>query len=219
MKRSPMPPRKSPLTAKKPMNRSNGFKQVLKPWKAKSRPETAPKNAIVYAKNRSKGLCEIGLVCFGSAPATETAHRRGKGSGGVGPKNTTAGTAANLLRGCHACHAHIDNAQVADAERLGLKLRHGVARPSELPVLHYRLGWVLLDDEGGYRAAPAASHAGGVLLPVIACTSWELINQDGAFIEAMERFGHVDCPGWAPPRPGPFLCGCGSTPFYLEEVA
>lgn len=214
-----MPPRRTPLKAKKPIRHGKGFKPTANPPKKASRPKTASKSVVDLVKARSGGLCEIGLLCFGSSPATERAHRMGKGSGGVGKSNPVANGAANLVDGCHDCHVRIDNAEVADAERLGLKLRHGVARPCEMPVHHYRLGWVLLDDDGGYRAAPAASYAGGALIPVIACTAWELINQDGAFIEAMQRFGHHDCPGWPAPRVGLFQCGCGSQPFYLEEVA
>ncbi|MFI7114023.1 hypothetical protein ACIBK9_47435 [Nonomuraea sp. NPDC050227] len=207
------------LKAKSPMKRGKGFKAAGEAIKRKAGPQTAPKAVIDIVKERSDGACEIGLKCFGCAPATETPHRRGKGSGGVGRKNSTSNVASNLLRGCAACHDLIDDVAPADAARIGLKVLHGVAHPYEIPVRHWRFGWVLLDNEGGYRPAPIEACTPGDLLPVIAVDVWDLIQQNGAFIEAMERFGHLQCPGWSTPRVGLFTCGCGSTPFYLEEVA
>ncbi|MEV6035969.1 hypothetical protein AB0L65_32770 [Nonomuraea sp. NPDC052116] len=207
------------LKAKTPMNRGKGFTKTTNTPKPKSNPKTAPKPVVDLVKARSGGMCEIGLLCLGAAPATQRAHRMGKGSGGVGKGNTVSNRAANLLDACSEDHYRIDNAEVADAERLGLKVRRGVALPSEVPVFHFRYGWVLLDDEGGLRAAPPMACRPGDLLPVVACTTWELIQQSGAFAEAMDRFGHIQCPGWSAPLEGLFTCGCGSSPFVVLVVA
>lgn len=229
MKRTPMPARS------KPMRRGEGPKR--KAWmssggkalerktakKPKARPKTAPKPVIDLVKDRAKddvaGLCEIGLICGGRAQATQTAHRIGKGSGGVGPKNTTANVASNLIRGCAECHQRIDNAEVADAERLGLKLRHAIALPSEMPVhLHNLNGWVLLDDEGGHRPAPAASYGrpDGVL-PVITIDPYEHeFGDEGVVFDGVDRWGHLDCGGWSYEVDGPCECHCGTVLFVVE---
>ncbi|HEY9373173.1 hypothetical protein [Streptomyces sp.] len=234
MKRSGAPKRRKGLERNTPMvnktsfqrktemPRGNGFKRGANPPKKngrKGRPKTAPKTAIDLAKVRSEGLCEIGLKCFGTAPAVESAHRRGKGSGGVGPKNTTSNTASNLLRGCVACHDFIDNVAPDDAARLGLKVLHGKAHPYEIPVQHYQHGWVLLDNFGGWRAAPEAACTPGALLPVIVCGPWDLLTGGGAVAEVLDRFGHADCCGWAGARDGLLVCGCRSVVCAVEEAS
>jgi hypothetical protein len=184
----------------------------------RSRPKSVPDAVKDLLRERSGGLCEVGLVCGGRGLGVDPAHREGKGSGGT--DKWWSNLASNLLWSCRDDHDLIDNKQPARAERLGLKIRSGVARPWEIPVLHKRLRWVLLDHNGDHRPAPAASHPDGKHpIPVIACTTWELIQQNGNFDEAMERYRHIQCPGWSPPREGLFTCGCGSTPFYLDQVA
>lgn len=185
-----------------------------------TRLKALPRSVVDLVKSRDQtGRCEVGQTCGGLAFAEETAHRLGRQSGGVGKKNTTKNAASNLLRACPRCHDWMDKKEVRKAESLGFKVRDGVARPSEIPVEHVRFGWVLLDDEGCYRPAPAEACRPGELLPVIAAGVWELIQQNGVFAEAMDRFGHRQCPGWSAPREGLFTCGCGSSPFYLEQVA
>lgn len=226
MKNSPMPARKKPMPRgegpKRKTSMSPGGKALERATakKRKSPPKTAPKPVIDVVKDRSLGLCEIGLVCLGNAPGTETAHRRGKGSGGVGRKNITSNVASNLLRGCHEDAWHIDNAEVADAERLGLKLRHTRAHPHEMPVHHYQFGWVLLDNEGGHRPAPHASwdrSRGGEVLPVIALTEVHMWVDWDPFNEAIRRFGHQDC-GLHEPHgcEGAYVCPCGAEVFVIE---
>ncbi|MFB4280797.1 hypothetical protein ACBJ59_36295 [Nonomuraea sp. MTCD27] len=184
-----------------------------------TRLKSLPKPVLDLVKSRDEtGLCEVGQKCGGFAAAEETAHRLGRQSGGVGKKNTTKNVASNLLRACTVCHDWMDKREVRRAERLGLKVRDGVALPSEIPVLHTRFEWVLLDDAGDFRAAPAASYVAG-LIPVVGCTPWELIQQNGAFSEAMERYKHTQCPGWPAPLEGLFTCGCGSSPFVVQVVA
>lgn len=203
--------RKTRLVAKTPMPRGNGPKASA-PAKPKARPKTATKPVVDLVKERSGGLCEIGILCLGTAPATERAHRMGKGSGGVGKKNTVSNQAANLVDGCHADHARIDNVEVADAERLGLKLRHTVARPDEMPVhLHNHNGWVLLDNNGGVRRAPEAACVPGALLPVI-----RLDGSQETVKAALKRWGHEECGGWLYVEDGPSECRCGVALFVVE---
>lgn len=169
-------------------------------------------------RRRSSDLCEVGLECGGTAAGVDPAHREGKGSGGT--DKWWSNLASNLLWSCRRCHDFIDQKQPARAERLGLKVRAGVARPWEIPVLHKQFGWVLLDHNGDRSPAPAASHPDGRRpVPVVAVTVWDLIKAEGAFVEAMERFKHHQCPRWPQPREGLYQCSCGSVPFYLEQVA
>jgi hypothetical protein len=195
-----------------PIQRSGKQGTKSKP-RRHSRPSTVPSEVKDLLRRRSGGLCEVGVKCSGRAPGVDPAHREGKKSGGT--SKPWSNLASNLLWSCRACHDEIDNGSPASAERSGLKIREGVARPWEIPVRHAARGWVLLDDAGGSRPAPEASH-GAVLLPVVAVSAWDLMLQSGAFLEAMQRYKHLDCPGWAPPREGGFTCGCGSTPFLLE---
>jgi hypothetical protein len=204
------PPEEKERKPRKPLKRSRPKKQ--------GRGHAVPGGTKVILRQRSGGLCEVGLQCGGRALGVDPAHREGKGSGGT--DKAWSNLASNLLWACRDCHDFIDQKQPARAERLGLKVRAGVARPWEIPVLHKRYRWVLLDNNGGHRLAPEDSHPDGKrILPVVAVGAWDLIKQDGPFIEAMQRYKHLQCPGWSPPREGPFVCGCGSTPFYLEQVA
>lgn len=186
--------------------------------KKPARPKSVPAAVKRILLKRSGGACEVGLVCGGRAEGMDPAHREGKGTGGT--DKAWSNLASNLLWACRACHDLIDNKQPARAEKLGLKVRAGVARPWEIPVLHERFRWVLLHSNGGVRVAPTGTHPDGKRpIPVVAVTAWELIQQNGTFGEAMERYGHIQCPGWSAPREGLFTCGCGSIPFYLEQVA
>lgn len=178
-----------------------------------SRLKGVPDDVKDLLKGRNHGWCEIGVKCAGQSLGVDPAHREGKGSGGTGKE--WSNQASNLLWACRSCHDEIDNGAPRDAERYGFKVRSGVARPWEIPVKHYEHGWVLLDDEGSHRPAPSGAYKGGLLIPVVACTAWDLMVQGGAFIDAMARHKHLQCPGWSPPREGLFTCGCGSAPFYV----
>lgn len=182
--------------------------------KKTAKPKAVPAGAKRILVARSGGSCEVGLACGGAGQAQDPAHREGKKAGGT--SKPWSNSPATLLAACRRCHRLIDDVEVRGAELLGLKMREGVARPWEIPVKHARLGWVLLDDQGGHRPAPEGSYAPGRRpTPVVVCTPWELIQQSGAFAEAMERYGHIQCPGWSAPREGLFSCGCGSSPFVL----
>ena len=195
---------------RKPLKRTGG--------KKRAKPNPVPKAAQDLIRSRSGGLCEVGLVCGGTGRGVDPAHREGKGSGGT--DKWWSNLASNLLWSCRDDHDLIDNKQPARAERLGLKVRAGVARPWEIPIQHKRLGWVLLDHNGDHRPAPVGSHPDAQRpFPVVALGVWDLIKQGDSFREAMARFKHQDCPAWPQPREGLYQCSCGSIPFYLEQVA
>ncbi|MFI7448162.1 HNH endonuclease [Nonomuraea sp. NPDC049714] len=208
-----MPQRKTPLKAKTEMSRGAGFKRANDPKKRtstlkQSAPKGVPARVRDIIRRRSEGLCEIGLACRGAAAGTDSAHREGKKIGGTSKRWSNA--PSNVQWACRPCHRLTDAVAPAAAERLGYKLREGVARPWEVPVKHARLGWVLLDDRGGFRPAPEGSHQDGKRpIPVVA---------GAAFAEAVERYGHAQCPGRPTPAEGPYTCSCGSSPFWLIEV-
>lgn len=184
------------------------------------RPPRIPADVVRLIRDRSQGLCEIGLICGGMAAATESAHRMGKGIGGVGPKNFSSNVASDLLRGCHRDHALIDGAKVSDARAMGWKVRHGVALPREVPVYHARLGWVLLDDAGGWLPAPGSSiHSAGPV-PVVQLPLVDLSGEGVplALIDALDRFGHLDCGGWSYTSGEALHCACGGQLFIALEV-
>jgi hypothetical protein len=242
VKNSPMPPRKKRLENKKPLKpggqierrtRLRAVKEVPpgipgqketpnrpKPAKKPAGPKSPPKKVVDLVKARSGGFCEIGLRCLGEAPATERAHRMGKGIGGAGSKGRkTSDAPADLLDACRADHDLLDRVAVAESYLHGYKVRHGAARPSEVPVQHFRLGWVLLDDAGGWRPAPKIACTPGALLPVVTCGPWDSLTGGGAIREALDRFGHTSCTGLAGVRGGLLLCGCGSLVAAVVEVA
>lgn len=195
---------------RKPLKRSKSKKHA--------KPQPVPEAAKELIRARSGGLCEVGLLCGGQARGVDPAHREGKGSGGT--DKWWSDLASNLLWSCREDHDFIDNKQPAKAERLGMKARAGVARPWEIPVKHKRLGWVLLDHNGGHRPAPTFSTPEGRRpIPVVACTVWELIASAGAIAEALERHGHKGCPLLTGVRDGLLVCGCGRAVFAVEEVA
>ncbi|MEU8151701.1 hypothetical protein [Nonomuraea sp. NPDC048901] len=213
--------RKTPLKTCKAIPPGKGLKRTANPPERKaSRPKTASKGIVDLVKARSGGLCEIGIVCLGQAPATERAHRLGKGMGGPGSKGRKASSMPSvLLDACRRDHDLIDRAAVAESYVHGYKVRHGAARPSEVPVLHFRLGWVLLGDDGSHRPAPEAACVPGVLLPVVVCGPWDLLTGGGAVAEVLDRFGHAACHGLAGARDGLLACGCGVVVCVVEEMA
>lgn len=223
MKRSRLKPGKH-LQRKTEMSRGKSFAAsagalATKAKKKASRPKpAAPKSVIDLIKDRSVA-CEIGLICLGRAEGVQSAHRRGKGSGGVGKKNTTSNTASGLLRACADCHDLVDRRDIPGAQRLGLKLKHTPTHPYEMPVAHWELGWVLLDDEGGWSPAPeAAIHETGPL-PVVLVSEDFSIEDDNRVEEAVRRFGHGDCVSYDLTFGQPVECSCGSSLFVVAVRA
>lgn len=73
-------------------------------------------------------------------------HRRPRGIGGAS-RSTVVHNLSNLMLVCSPCHTWLESAR-SSAERSGWIVRHGVARPADVPLMHAMLGWVLLDDDG-----------------------------------------------------------------------
>ncbi|MGI5274677.1 HNH endonuclease [Nonomuraea sp. CA-218870] len=208
LKQGQPPARQSPIQQRKPLTPGKSAGQPNPPARKSSRPKPVPAEVKDLLKARSSGVCEVGLTCGGFAAGTDPAHREGKKAGGT--RKPWSNTASNLLWSCRPCHDLIDQKQPANAEKLGLKVREGVARPWEVPGLHAHLGWVLLDDRGGYRPAPAGSHQNGKRpVPVVPVAALD---------EAAARYGHGSCPPGGV-QAGPYVCGCGDIPFWLEAAS
>ncbi|MBP2704469.1 hypothetical protein JOL79_11650 [Microbispora sp. RL4-1S] len=220
MKRSPMPPRRQPmsrgskqLSRKAPIRSTGAPKSGKTTGKKSAGPRPLPVKVVAAVRARSGGLCEIGLECGGLAQAVERAHRTGKGAGGPGGRGRAASNSpSNLMDACRRDHDRVDRAKVTDAYLRGHKIhRHGLARPHEVPVLHAGYGWVLLDDHGGWRSAPAAAVRGEHLLPVLQISRREYdLGETGAVDRALARFGHLDCGGHSFRLDEVLTCACGA---------
>lgn len=115
-----------------------------------ARPDSAvPPSVRKALRERSGGWCEARLDgCWGRA--TDPAHRIASGNGGRhGEAKVHHDRLSNLVHACRACHEWCHR-NVGAAERLGLMLRDGDA-PEEKQVLLPAHGWVLLDNDGGWR--------------------------------------------------------------------
>lgn len=123
MKRSPMPPRKTPLTSSTPLSRS-----PRKPVGARSKPLSSARPKVSDAEKRARELvyARSGWVCEGcrQARAAEWAHRVTRRVGPWCPANglhlCNDLTARPDKRGCHEwCHGK----DRPEAEALGWILR------------------------------------------------------------------------------------------------
>lgn len=132
------------------MARGAGLKQGA-PKKTKRVRRTGPPTVVMaLLALRSGGMCELGIVCLGTAPATDPSHRIAKGMGGT--RDPRSNTASNNLHSCRNCH-NVVEADPAAAYANGWKIRRGVADPTDVPVLHWVHGWVRLDEAGGWSPA------------------------------------------------------------------
>ncbi len=93
-------------------------------------------------------------------------HREARGAGGVGRKGarpwlTRASNGVLLCGdGTTGCHGDVETRERAAARELGFVVSAtGIRRPASVPILHALYGWVLLDDEGGYRAVDEHGEA------------------------------------------------------------
>ena len=81
-------------------------------------------------------------------------HREARGMGGAKYAAHLALAANGLLlcgHGTLGCHGHIERFR-AEAGDLGfLVSRHGVRRADEVPLKHGLHGWVVLNNDGGWR--------------------------------------------------------------------
>jgi 5-methylcytosine-specific restriction protein A len=75
-------------------------------------------------------------------------HRMPRGMGGT--RNTWVNEAANGVTLCRECHNYVERNR-ADATDMGwLISRLGRERPTDKAILHARLGYGLLTDDGGF---------------------------------------------------------------------
>lgn len=164
MKRGTPLQRRTPLKAKKPMNRgTTALRQQRTPLK-RTTPEQAPARNAPSPKprarktptasederatrriveERSDGFCE---KC-GAPPATDKAHRISRGVGGWWDP-------ANILDLCRTCHQY-DHAHPTTAYDGGWHLRSGTI-PEDAPVwFHHEgtFGWAYLHHDGTYTWA------------------------------------------------------------------
>lgn len=97
-------------------------------------------------RERSAGLCEIAVVCGGTARATNASHRKAKGRGGCYcPFNLVDACGMGNASGCHGW-VHADPG--GEATAAGLVVPTGLD-PERVPVRLARWGLVLLDAAGG----------------------------------------------------------------------
>lgn len=102
--------------------------------------------------DRSGNVCEIQRPgCTGVA--TDACHRIGEGMGGRhGAAAELNDRLGNVLHACRTCHRWTHDHPAA-ARRQGWMLRNG-DNPLRKRVNYRSAGWLLLDDDGGTRAAP-----------------------------------------------------------------
>ncbi|MEO3856114.1 hypothetical protein [Acrocarpospora sp. B8E8] len=135
--------------------------------KASKRRRTGPPaDVMALLAQRSGGLCEIGMVCLGNAPAVDPSHRIAKGMGGT--KDPRSNTAANNLHACRADHDLVERDPAA-AYANGWKIRRGVADPTQVPVRHWVHGWILLAEDGTWTSADPAREDLPVVESVALC--------------------------------------------------
>lgn len=104
-------------------------------------PDVATRHVVV---DRASGRCEIA----NRHPAEVIHHRRLRGMGGSTVE--WINSPANLLVLCCYCHGHV-HSQPSESYEAG-RLVSYADHPAEVPVWLWR-GVVLLDDDGGWKAA------------------------------------------------------------------
>ena len=97
--------------------------------------------------------CALGLSRTRRGVDWAIHHRRPRGAGGVGKRSSWVNLPANGVCLCNACHAWAE-ANRGEALAAGwLVSALGIQRPTEIPILHARLGYVRLQDDGGWELA------------------------------------------------------------------
>lgn len=163
MKRSPMPPRKTPLRSGKPLERKTplprggGLSPAGKPRTAKSnRGLDALKG---QARRRDGNSCVVCGVYVGDGGNVH--HRRNRGMGG----SRAANVISNLVTVCgtpsSGCHGLLtERPWEIDAEWNGWMLpTNGNIDPSFVPVRVAWLGWCLPTADGSWRVIEAREVA------------------------------------------------------------
>lgn len=150
MKRSPLPPRRSPLRSVAPLRRT-GLARVVPlsaaPQHRARQRDTGPARAVRdLVRERAGDRCEL---CW-STDGLQVHHRRPRASGGTSDPATNS--PANLLLLCVWCHADIE-ARRALALANGHLIHQG-HDPAAVPVLLLAHGRVRLCDDGSISPTP-----------------------------------------------------------------
>jgi hypothetical protein len=142
------------LKAKTPLRRSS-------PKAGRPPPRKRPKDTGPSAAVRKLVLERDGWRCFCCGRSVlsreySLQHRQARKIGGTSrPEiNSPANLVVLLGSATTECHGRVESRR-EEAARLGYSLRSW-QKPETTPVFHHRLGWVLLDDDGGmtpYRRA------------------------------------------------------------------
>lgn len=163
--------RVTPLRVKKPLTSSTELARTADLGRGtpirRAAPQTMrrwrytgpPADVREALRKRSRGLCEIGVMCGGGAQGVDPSHRIAKGKGGTSLATSNAVT--NLLWACRACHDHLEH-NPAEAYAAGWKVKHGDVDPADVPVMIASVGGgitVFLTSDGRYSSAPEVPGA------------------------------------------------------------
>jgi hypothetical protein len=109
---------------------------------------------LIWARERGAcARCGRGLARERRGIDWAIHHREPRGRGGAGKRRTWVNLPSNGLVLCTACHEWVERFRV-NALDLGLIVSAlGVARPTEVPVVHALYGRVLLNNDGGLKRA------------------------------------------------------------------
>jgi hypothetical protein len=105
---------------------------------------------VVTICDRDQGRCAAcGTPVVGTRGVTWAVHhRRPRGSGGTSEKYVARPSNGVLLH--TSCHERKESHRDEATTTGFLVSAIGIARPSDVPILHAVHGWVRLDDDGGY---------------------------------------------------------------------
>lgn len=139
MKRTPLV-RKTPLQSRSQLARTP-MRPTRTPRLTRAEAVLASSRVVVWERDMARcARC--------GAPGSDVHHRNPRGMGGAS-RSVTVHLPSNLVVVCRQCHRFLETTQRGSAILDGWIVRTGRQKPSEVPVPHHALGWVLLDDEGG----------------------------------------------------------------------
>lgn len=110
-------------------------------------------------------------------------HREARGQGGTKrggrPWLTLPSNGVVLCgTGVTGCHGRTETVDRARAFALGFAIRSGIRRPHEIPMRHALLGWVTLNDAGGWD--PADAPECGAAHPYAGRPCTRILGHDGS---------------------------------------
>jgi 5-methylcytosine-specific restriction endonuclease McrA len=153
MKRSKGLVRRTPLLHRSELARRRWPIRPESERKAAFNPDAAAARDLVRVRDGCCGLC--------GQPGSDTHHRLPRGHGGA-LRDPTRFAVSRLVWLCRECHCWVESHRTL-AYGLGLLVRRGVTRCSDVPVRHHGR-WVLLTDVG--QIVPTFRPA-GVYLSVL----------------------------------------------------